>query len=50
MRDYFSYLYNLLSTVVFLDMKSRNKGYMDPHLNMKRSRYAEKESDRYPGD
>lgn len=28
-------------------MKSHNKGYMDPHLNMKRSRYAEKESDSF---
>lgn len=27
-------------------MKSHNKDYMDPHLNMKRSRYAEKGSDR----
>ena len=26
------------------------KDYMDPHLNMKRSRYAEKESERYAGD
>ena len=31
-------------------MESHNKDYMDPHLNMKRSRYAEKESERYAGD
>ena len=40
----------LLSFVVLLDIKRYNKDYMDPHLNMKRSRYAEKESDRYAGD
>ena len=31
-------------------MESHNKDYMDPHLNMKRSWYAEKESERYAGD
>ena len=31
-------------------MESHNKDYMDPHLNMKRSRYAEKKIERYAGD
>ena len=31
-------------------MESHNKDYMDLHLNIKRSRYAEKESERYAGD
>ena len=31
-------------------MESHNQDYMGPHLNTKRSRYAEKESERYVGD
>ena len=31
-------------------MESHNKDHMDPHLNMKRSRYTEKESERYAID
>ena len=31
-------------------MESHNKDYMDPHLNMNRSRYAEKKIEKYAGD